>query len=325
MHGKSGLQRIVTGFSAGVLACAGHAATPEHAITAVLQVAATSPPCRAIEPYYWEIGDKVQTLVSGAEGRGAPNARTVMPIASATKWVFGAYVVQKRDGQLSAADIEALTMRTGYTSFKYSRCVRLLPGRRDHETVSECMQDGKNDDFSPQYHGKFFYNGGHFQQLAATSLGLGDLNNATLAQEMQRGLGIPFTFEFGSPQLAGGIRTSAAEYAGFLRALLTGRLRLGGQLGTHAVCTHPGMCAQAQHTPVPPDKRWQYSLGHWIESDPSSGDGAFSSAGAFGFYPWIDAHRQFYGIIARDKKSKGAAFDSAMCGQQIRRAFLQGL
>ena len=297
-------------------------ATP--AITAALQVAAASPKCKAIEPFYWEIGDARTPLVSGQEGARAPGAHTVMPIASASKWVFGAYVVQVRTGQLSRAEIDALTMRTGYTSFKYSRCVKLLPGRRDRETVNDCLHEGKNAEFSPQFVGKFFYNGGHFQQFSVTGLGLGEQNNATLAQTIRRGLGIPFAFEFGSPQLAAGIQTSAADYGGFLRALLDGRLLLGAQLGSHAVCTNPASCPQAQHTPVPGDRQWQYSLGHWVETGPAS-DGAFSSAGAFGFYPWIDAHKQYYGIVAREKRSRTAAVASAECGQEIRRAFLQAL
>ena len=30
-----------------------------------------------------------------------------------------------------------------------------------------------------------------------------------------------------------------------------------------------------------------------------AGDGAFSSPGLFGFYPWIDAGKTYYGVLAR--------------------------
>jgi len=57
---------------------------------------------------------------------------------------------------------------------------------------------------------------------------------------------------------------------------------------------------------------------------PAVGDGAFSSAGAFGFYPWIDAGRRYYGVIAR-RDSAGEGYDSARCGRLIRKAWLSGV
>jgi hypothetical protein len=74
---------------------------------------------------------------------------------------------------------------------------------------------------------------------------------------------------------------------------------------------------------VPPQESWQYSLGHWVESDPRVGDGAFSSPGAFGFYPWIDAGRSHYGILAR--VASNGARGSALCGRQIRKAWSTGV
>jgi hypothetical protein len=64
------------------------------------------------------------------------------------------------------------------------------------------------------------------------------------------------------------------------------------------VCTNPRTCAQAVFAPLPPNESWHHSVGHWVEDDPVVGDGAFSSPGAFGFYPWVDASRTHYG--ARD-------------------------
>ena len=55
------------------------------------------------------------------------------------------------------------------------------------------------------------------------------------------------------------------------------------------------------------------------------GDGAFSSAGAFGFYPWIDTSKRYYGIVARqDFFSARAGVDSAYCGRVIRKAWVTG-
>ena len=76
-------------------------------------------------------------------------------------------------------------------------------------------------------------------------------------------------------------------------------------------------------------RRWRARLparnSHWVETDPLVGDGAFSSAGAFGFYPWVDAGKRFYGIVARQSLLSGSGFDSAFCGRLIRKAWLTGV
>ena len=93
-----------------------------------------------------------------------------------------------------------------------------------------------------------------------------------------------------------------------------------------AVCTLPGICATALSSPAP--AQYSYSLGHWVESD-SLGDGTFSSAGAFGFYPWIDASKSYYGILSGyaldpGNGEGGVGWQSAQCGTQLRKAFMSG-
>ena len=51
-------------------------------------------------------------------------------------------------------------------------------------------------------------------------------------------------------------------------------------------------------------------------------DGALSSPGAFGFYPWIEKSHSVYGILARSVP--GGAFDSVSCGRLIRKAWMTG-
>lgn len=294
---------------------------------AAAQTAQRNPACNAIQPFYWEIGDREQALASGSTGDKSVLSNSSMPIASASKWVFGAYVVQARQGQLSADDVSALTMSSGYTHFGSMSCVKLLPGVRQSQTVAECFQEKNargeaNNEFDSSAVGKFFYNGGHFQQLAI-DMGLGADNNLALQRDVQMYLGADFKFSFGSPQLAGGINTSASHYAIFLRKILSKELFIGDLLGEFAVCTNPATCKTALHTPVPSNLSWSYSLGHWVENDPAKGDGAFSSAGAFGFYPWIDKSKTYYGIVAR-KGEPGSGDDSAQCGGLIRKAWMTG-
>ena len=297
-------------------------------IHAANQTAQRSAQCQAIQPFYWEIGNQVQKLAGGSEGDNSYTATTEMPIASASKWIFGAYVVQLRNGQLNDDDVAALTMTSGYTNFGTTSCIKLLPSRKESETVADCFaqanrKGGYNSDYNADALGKFYYNGGHFQKLAM-DLGLGANNNDALAQAIQTQLGSEIKLAYGSPQLAGGVRTSAANYAIFLRKILNRQLYISDLLGSHAVCTNPDTCATALHTPVPENLSWDYSLGHWVETDPVAGDGSFSSAGALGFYPWIDKNKTWYGIVARQGKA-GSGADSAQCGGLIRKAWVTGV
>lgn len=75
-------------------------------------------------------------------------------------------------------------------------------------------------------------------------------------------------------------------------------------------------------SPIP--ENWQYGLG-WSETDPAShGDGAYSSAGSFGFYPWISHDKTLVGMLARATSTGGVGFQSAQCGRVIRRAWTSG-
>ncbi len=282
----------------------------------------TSNACAPIQPFYWEIGDKADRLASGSvqSGGGAAvyTSQSVMSIASASKWVYGAYVVQRRQGHLTDDDIKFLTFRSGYTSF--SSC---LP----NQTVDECVAYQSNGEHSSLTDGRFSYGGGHMQKHASLN-GLGALGNVRLAAEIQSQLGVDINLSYAQPQLAGGIVTSAEAYAVFLRKILSGTLLMHGMLGANAVCTNPATCpsGEAVNTPIPASESYRYSIGHWVEDDPINGDGAFNSAGAFGFYPWIDASKTWYGIIARrDTTETNNGFRSQQCGQLIRKAWITGV
>ncbi len=314
---------------------------------AAARATATGQPlCTSIAPFYWEIGDAGGRRVGASQGNASYTAATPMLVASASKWLFGAYLVQLRTNAqgvttLSAADLKALHMQTGYSSLAYRLCLGT-------QTVAQCFHAsslllGANDRYQQADDGAFTYDGGHFQKYAAVDLGLGlkstgaQTVSGSLAQELSSKLGGGFAFSYDSPQLAGGVRTTPGDYAAFLRKLLnfaqpapTG-LRAGALLGQDAVCTRYDRvaCPDAHGTPTPAGERWQYAQGHWVESDPKVGDGAFSSPGAFGFYPWIDAGKTWYGLLARQEDpslANPAPYnDSVKCGRLIRKAWLTGV
>lgn len=256
--------------------------------------------CGPLGAFYWEIGSPSAQLASGRVGTRY-EASSVMPVASATKMLSAAFLIEA--GAPTAAEVPFLNFTSGFISFQ--SCGSAL-------TVGECANADSNAVFTPAAVGRFSYGGGHLQQLAMQR-GMGSWTNETLSSEYSRVLGI--TVSFTNPQLAGGASTSATEYARFMRRVMSNQLQLGQWLGSSAVCTLPSVCSTALNSPS--QKALNYSLGHWVESDL---DGAFSSAGAFGFYPWIARNRSLYGIVAR-QSLPGSGEPSLDCGRAIRSAW----
>jgi hypothetical protein len=291
------------------LAEADTAGTLAAMVTAASATAENHPECLRIGSFYWEIGDKDSTLASGSVGDGY-RADTLMAIASASKWLYSSYWVQRQRGVLTVEDVKYFNFRSGYTEF--STCIGSV-------TVGDCLDSGSNGVFDPATDDRFDYGGGHMQKHATLN-GLGGLNARQLGAEVRSQLGDEVDIDYGSAQLAGGANASAAEYAKVLRKIVGDRLLMHDVLGMFAVCVDPATCAQAISTPSPPGEQWHYSIGHWVEDDPKVGDGAFSSPGAFGFYPWVDASKRWYGIVAQE--SLRGAYESLQCGRLIRKAWL---
>jgi hypothetical protein len=292
--------------------------------------------CTAIGPFYWEVGDKTGKLASGSIGTDY-NESSVITIASASKWLYAAYVAEKRSGVLTADDIKLLNFRSGHTYFSS------ITGCQT-DNVAGCLNDPglslgqpinnpTNGDYNPAYDGVFYYGGGHMQVHAATLMtGLAAMDSAALGHELSTVLGVGTSsadFYYNQPQMAGGVFTSPSQYGVFLRKILNKTLKISGLLSANLVPTNNVLYpTQAQYTPIPTSVSWQYSIGHWVEADPNAnasvttGDGSFSSPGAFGFYPWIDATQTYYGMVAR--VVQGGYFESTQCGAVVRKAWVTG-
>ncbi len=288
-------------------------ATNETRAANVRAIEENDPLCRSIAPFHYQVGNALGAIASGNVG-GFVGGDTFGPIASATKWLYGAYVTELRTGALTSDDIRYLTFRSGYIGFQ---------GCERGETVASCAESPTNNRFSAAAVDKFAYGGGHMQQHAVQFAGLGSLTPEPLGRELDRVLNLGTTssvFTLLQPQLAGGVYTTANVYASFLRKLLTSELVAGTQYETHSVCTNPTTCNDALITPFPTNENPRYGIGHWIE-DTTVSDGAYSSAGAFGFYPWIDASKQYYGVISRFDLNAGSGSESIPCGRALRRAW----
>ncbi|MEK8033449.1 hypothetical protein AACH06_21730 [Ideonella sp. DXS29W] len=329
----------VVALAAAAAGSAAHAAAASRSATETAQAqptlaerkaaarstAAHNPYCQDIQPFYWSVGDSSGVKVDGREGVGAPLAQTPLSIASASKMVYGTYAVEQMNGVVSKQAASYLNFTSGYTEFDL--CLQ-------NQTVAECQSFHQgpinNGGYVEAHKGKFFYSGGHMQKQAVV-IGLGPDDNAALAAHVNGLLGTHF--DYSQPQLAGGGVSTAANYGRMLQKIVSGELKMKGLLGTSKVCTNPLTCAKALATPIPTDESWNYSLGHWVEDDPVVGDGAYSSAGAFGFYPWIEAKKRWWGVVARestdglndDDSHRHPGVRSAYCGRQIRAAWMDGV
>jgi len=302
-------------------------------------------PTEAIAPFYWEIGDQNGILASGSVGlvNGGPIlATTEYSIASASKMLYAAYVTQVRHdagSSLTASDIAFLNLTSGYTNMpEILTDSSVCPATDTPDTVNVCLTLESASTQMPSEPfgylnaadvGYFYYNSGHMEVHAASpSIGLGNTSVAPIPQASlgtaigaELGAGAPFNYS--EPLISGGISATGAVYAGILQRVLNGSLAFRDALGTNTVCTQPLTCPTAKYTPLY-QEAWSYSIGHWVENNPlTHGDGAFSSPGEFGFYPWIDSTKSYYGYISHDQAS--AAYSTVQCGRLIRAAFMTGV
>ena len=214
-----------------------------------------------------------------------------------------------------------------------------------HHEVHALSQFGTS---GPQYGGYYFAH-----QPTATLA-------AALLSEMGVTLPGGSTLTYGEPLLAGGIQASASGYLAYMRPVLTGAATFKTWLGTNQVCAQSGGCSspclpatQCAVSFSPISYYWHYSLGHWVESDPTMhNDFSYSSPGAFGFYPWYqqmcpsaghqggfchsyteaaaatNSNVPYAGVLARYATPNGATgrgTDSQLCGQLVRYAFFSGV
>ncbi|MFP5307392.1 MAG: hypothetical protein ACLGI7_16420, partial [Gammaproteobacteria bacterium] len=184
-----------TALTAAIAACSPSllSAPPQHAAAA--KAAEQASQCTAIAPFYWEIGDADGVLASGSVGTRFA-ADSEMKIASASKWVWGAYVLEKSGGVLSDTQRALLQMRSGYRLFKPLRCIL-------SRSVQGCMDRAGDAEPDAAAVGRFAYGGGHSQRLAL-DLGLGALGADALTSEVLSALGPGLDFRYARPQPAGG-------------------------------------------------------------------------------------------------------------------------
>jgi hypothetical protein len=300
---------------------------------------------------------------SGVSGTNYTRS-TPLLIASASKWLSGSYFSEatatQSNGQwsLPAAYVPFMNFTSGYDNMAEN-----CPGLTT-PTVQDCLERRNglgasavpNGTQTPGDVGHFYYNSGHLEVFEAGAdpavsgaIGGSNDNDAELAAALTGALSarnVIVNLSFEAPVMAGGINTTTSDYAEFLKGLLrtNNPLIMSNFLrptanDPYAVCTNPSdpTCVDAngrplaRYAPVPSNISWHYSITHWIEDDPATGDGSYSSPGKYGFYPWIDASKTYYGILARYDDNpvltpqNAPYYKSVVCGANIRKAFMSGI
>lgn len=325
---KKGFGMVHHLLAAGALSLAAASLPALAADPLAATAAANGPACTAARPFYWEIGDTSGVIVSGQVGGTTYNRNTRVNLASASKWPLGAYVLERYAGAPPAAVRDATFMLSGYKPFNQALCVLATKVKGCFNMIGNNVQD-------PDVVGEFYYSGGNSQYVAASPalLDLGEYTTAQLTAEMQLTLGTTMSYQY--PALPAGLQGSAAEYAEFLVRLMTppasGGLVMHDHLGVDTIPTLPCPPGESGCTAAG-TVAWSYGYHYWIEDNAVAGtfpngsvvgpgDGAYSSAGAYGFYPWISADKGLYGIVSR-RALLGTAYQaSGTCGQAIRYAY----
>jgi hypothetical protein len=117
--------------------------------------------------------------------------------------------------------------------------------------------------------------------------------------------------------VGGGASASANDYAAVLTALVAGELLSEQSIARMTQDHTPDGIVMEGYGDLPASLGWHYALGCWREcTDPETCElpGVVSSAGAFGFYPWWDQSRDFWGLIAT-QRPRGGASDTVPLGQ----------
>jgi CubicO group peptidase (beta-lactamase class C family) len=180
---------------------------------------------------------------------------------------------------------------------------------------------------------RFEYGSGHMHVAARMAeVATGALWDDIVQRQLRQPLGLPagmayFTFPRESvgarnPLVAGGLRATLDEYAVLLGVVFARGQYQGQRLIDPALLDlqsrdpYPGAVIVAS-----PYQRlgisYRYGLGAWLEcATPTTGCAEISSAGAFGFLPWVDRANGYYAILGMELSEAGGGAEFSVPLQQ---------
>ncbi len=295
------------------------------------------------------IGDSSGVLFSYEKGDFTVD--TPVLIASANKWLTGATIWRLiEQGVLSrevrphqfvdfwtndAADPRSmitLDMLLGLSSgFNNSPIQKECIGNPLY-SLYDCVRVLYEGGVDTQPGEVYSYGPEHFQMAAfvASEAMAGQSFQAIMDEELFAPLGMSSATSYASKnndnaRYSGGIHSTAADYSKFLRALLAGDAfnDLNGFIEDRTANT------VFNYRPDGVEENgldWHYAFGFWIECDSVPFDPecnnkpTVSSPGAFGFTPWVDLERGYWGVIAFEgggESSFRPSFESVALEQEL--------
>jgi CubicO group peptidase (beta-lactamase class C family) len=260
---------------------------------------------------------------------GTYSPSTVVPIASATKWVVGATVMTLVDdgrlsldkpirtwlpdlaapyGDLTLAQLLSYTAGTaglnqGGVDIRQDKTISMADAARELAGLPLAAEPGTS----------FAYGGADFQFVGAVVEAVtGKSWVAYFEEELGRPLGLaPFFWSnpqgptrpetLRNPLLQGGAATSMDAYAPLLTMLAQDGVYRGKRyLSTASVRRMERTMTKGlvmRYVPPGAPAGSTYSIAHWCEVEGADRCAMLSSPGAFGVYPWIDRASGLHGII----------------------------
>ncbi|WP_257387099.1 serine hydrolase domain-containing protein [Tahibacter caeni] len=255
---------------------------------------------------------------------GSYGSATVVPIASATKWLSAIRIVQLAERGMLDLDAPVSATLPQFTGPKGRMTLRQMfshsAGYGDDEDspllrtdqpslaaavdeIACCLPFPQNWTPGQQfaYGGISMHVGGRMAEVAtggdwqqgwrdAIALPLG------IASIDWQGLGPTLNY-----RISGSARSNLADYGRVLRMLANDGVGNGRRvLGATALqALYADQTAQLPVAYAPPSAPEQvhYALGNWIEPATGAALPLHHSFGAFGFYPWLDRQRALYGVF----------------------------
>jgi len=278
---------------------------------------------------------------------GALDAASVIPIASASKWLTSATLMTLVDEGKVSLDESVATYLPEFKGAKKAITVRQLLSHTHGLPYAACIGDsttttanctaaiaaGPDPVTKP---GKVFSYGGVGYEVAARIIEVvtGQSFEDAFEARVARPVGMTHTrFDeyqgqrFRHPAPSASAVSTVDDYAKFLAMLTGGGATSSGRVldevsvaeierdQVRGIDTHRDAAVQITKIPT-------YGLGVWRDiTNKTDGIEVVSGSGAYGFYPWIDRRHGNYGIVGVADMSNGAEHAVPASARQARLAW----
>lgn len=251
--------------------------------------------------------------ISRRKGISAWNENTVLPVASASKWLSAALLMTFVDeGKLRLSDTVGTFLpvlsKNGKGSITIAHCLShftgtgsLISENRDYINMSsmdECITHIAHKPLLSTP-GTAFYYGSDGLQIAAAIVE--KITGSSFESIFQSRIAGPLNMTgttFGRNRVAlaaGGARSTAADYMKFLEMLQNNGIVNGHRiLSAKAIKEMKVNRTDGKQILYSPDETgtWGYGFGEWVVNDHT-----FSSPGLYGTFPWINTEEKYSAIL----------------------------